>query len=177
MPASWRGEPWCRDGVLLSTTKQRWRRLLHGAREHVSHRLAPRIASGGGQDGVAAVHGTGRPEPRRDGISLTSRGWTVNEIPSTPGPPSPVGLQMYGRDNCSLRRPLSSSSRDGGRVARVLHPRRHAVAAFLCAQLPCAAAPRTNQARAAASTQHRAAVSTAGSGRRRRREASSVGRA
>ena len=62
-------------GALSSRSQaRRWRRLRPGGPEHASRHLGPSRAGGGGQNGVAAVHGAGRPEPGADGIQFTVPG-------------------------------------------------------------------------------------------------------
>ena len=49
-------------------------RLSLEVRNTSSHRLGPRRAGGGGQDGVAGVDGADRPEPRADDVQFTVQG-------------------------------------------------------------------------------------------------------
>ena len=88
MPAAWRAEPRYRDGVLLPTTKQ-----TDGAASSLKLRntsLHGCTVYGTGEMAVGAMMAW-LPSMAPAGLSLgrtvfnlLSRGWTVNEIPSTP---------------------------------------------------------------------------------------------
>jgi len=60
-----------------------------------------RKTGGGDLDGAAGWPGR---TPGVDGTSSTVRGWTANEIPSTPRPFLSVGSVLCGRDRCGADR-------------------------------------------------------------------------